>query len=206
MSTQWFYTENGQQRGPISAEELKMRADKQLLRPDDMVWKEGMPGWVSASQLQGLFAPGGSPPPLPAGQAGATSYSDAWGSGGRGPSAISFAADGSDSESRHWAMAMHFSILAGFAVPLAGLLVPILIWQMKKDELPWLDIHGKHIANWIISKIVYVFACILLSIVIIGIPLLIALGICMVVFPIIGGIKASNGVVWRYPMSISFFK
>jgi len=27
-----------------------------------------------------------------------------------------------------------------------------------------------------------------------------------IAFPIVGGIKANNGEVWRYPLSIQFFK
>jgi hypothetical protein len=34
----------------------------------------------------------------------------------------------------------------------------------------------------------------------------IALVVCAIVFPIVGGIKANNGEVWRYPLSIAFFK
>jgi uncharacterized protein len=206
METKWFYTENGQQRGPISGEELKLRADRGLLRPDDMLWKEGLPGWIAANQLQGLFTSSAAPPPpLPPNQPPRSPVGDSWGTGGASPT-MSFAADGSDSESRQWAMAMHFSVLLGFVFPIAGLIVPILIWQLKKNELPWLDIHGKHVANWIISKIIYLFVSALLCVVIIGVPLLIALGICAVVFPIIGGIKASNGVAWKYPMAITFFR
>ena len=57
-----------------------------------------------------------------------------------------------------------------------------------------------------ISVILYAFACILLMFVLIGIPLLIALAIVAVVFPIIGGIKANDGKLWPYPMSIRFLK
>jgi uncharacterized Tic20 family protein len=34
----------------------------------------------------------------------------------------------------------------------------------------------------------------------------VALVIIGIVFPIIGGIKANNGEVWKYPLSIPFFK
>src|SRR5260221_14509524 len=134
-----------------------------------------MPGWVAASQLQGLFSSTSAPPPLPPN----SPPGGGWSSGGVSPG-MSFAADGSDSDSRQWAMALHFSVLLGFVFPFAGLIVPILIWQLKKSELPWLDIHGKHVANWIISKINYLFASGLLCIVFIGIPLLFALIICAV--------------------------
>ena len=101
-------------------------------------------------------------------------------------------------------MILHLSQLAGFLVPLAGLIVPILIWQLKKEEMPELDVHGKIIANWIISQLIYGLICGILVFVLVGVFLLIALGILAVIFPIIGAIKANEGRTWKYPLSISF--
>jgi uncharacterized Tic20 family protein len=42
--------------------------------------------------------------------------------------------------------------------------------------------------------------------VIVGILGVIAVGIMSVVFPIIGGIKANNGELWEYPLTIKFLK
>ena len=108
--------------------------------------------------------------------------------------------------SRQWAMLLHFSLLAGFIVPILGLIVPIVIWQLKKTELPEIDAHGKVVVNWIISAIIYGVACLLLSIIYIGIPFLFVLTALCVIFPIIGGIKANNGELWNYPLSIQFLK
>ncbi len=58
----WYYSENGQQAGPISDEELKTRAEQGLLKPDDQIWKEGMKAWAAAKSIKGLFAV--APPPL----------------------------------------------------------------------------------------------------------------------------------------------
>jgi uncharacterized Tic20 family protein len=206
MATQWFYAERGEQRGPIGFEELKARADQGSLRPEDLVWGEGMPQWKPASQVDGLFAsPRTAPPPLPGQSSGSPPY-ESWDADYRTGATYATSPDTVDSESRQWAMLLHFSVLAGFLVPFAGLIVPILIWQLKKNDLPWLDIHGKNVANWIISKLIYFGCCVLLVFVIIGVPMLIVLGICALVFPVIGGIKASSGEVWKYPMAISFVK
>jgi hypothetical protein len=107
---------------------------------------------------------------------------------------------------KQWAMLLHFSLLAGFVVPFAGLIVPIIIWQLKKTEFPEIDAHGKVVVNWMISLIIYGAVCFLLSFILIGIPLLIVLGALAVIFPIIGGIKANNGELWKYPLSIPFLK
>jgi len=110
-----------------------------------------------------------------------------------------------EQEARQWAMLLHFSLLAGLLIPLAGYIVPIVIWQLKKDELPGIDRHGRIVVNWIISWVLYFVLCVILAFIVIGIPLLIALLIVKIVFPIIGGIKANDGEVWKYPLSIPFF-
>lgn len=107
---------------------------------------------------------------------------------------------------RQWAMILHLSQLAGYAVPLAGLIVPILIWQLKKEDMPELDTHGKIVVNWIISEFLYLVVCVLLTFVGVGVILLVVLAVLAIAFPIIGGIKASNGEVWKYPLSMPFFK
>jgi uncharacterized Tic20 family protein len=111
-----------------------------------------------------------------------------------------------DRETNQWGMILHLSLLAGFVVPLAGLIVPIVLWQVKKTQLPGIDVHGKIVVNWIITAIIYSVVSVILIFAIIGIPLLIALGIVGIVFPIIGAIKASEGVAWKYPLSLSLIK
>lgn len=105
-----------------------------------------------------------------------------------------------------WAMFIHLSQLSGFFLPLAGIILPIILWQVKKDESEIIDRHGRHVANWIISLFIYGFAFSLLCFILVGIPLVIALLIADIVFPIIGAVKANDGEVWPYPSAIRFFK
>ncbi|MEI6706156.1 MAG: DUF4870 domain-containing protein [Methylococcales bacterium] len=112
-----------------------------------------------------------------------------------------------DQEARQWAMFLHLSQLAGFTVlPLLGLIAPIIIWQIKKEQYPSIDEHGKAVVNWIISELIYGAIGFMLLFVLIGFPILGILGILGLVFPIIGGIKANNGELWHYPMTINIIK
>ena len=111
-----------------------------------------------------------------------------------------------EQQARMWAMFLHLSQLAGFALPLAGLVVPILIWQLKKAELPELDVHGKIVVNWILSALIYAVVCVILIFLVVGIPHLLLLAVLAILFPIVGGNKANNGEARKYPLSISFFK
>lgn len=105
---------------------------------------------------------------------------------------------------RQWAMYIHFSVLAGLIVPLAGFILPIVLWQTKRHELPGVDAHGKAVANWLISALIYFVASTILAFVVVGIPLLIALAVLSIVFPILGGLRAGEGRLWTYPLSIRF--
>ncbi|MHC5012512.1 MAG: DUF4870 domain-containing protein [Planctomycetota bacterium] len=127
-----------------------------------------------------------------------------------------FTEDGElEAQTRQWAMWLHLSLLAGYVVPLAGLVAPIVIWQVKKTDLPGLDVHGKNAVNWLLSVLVYAVAIVAIALMaalvtdmpllgLAAIPLGIALGLCAVIFPIVAAIKASNGEVWRYPLAIAF--
>src|SRR5262249_48027204 len=111
-----------------------------------------------------------------------------------------------EEQTRQWAFYLHLSLLAGYVLPLAGYVVPILIWQLRKDDLPGIDIHGKNALNWIISKVIYAAVCAVLVFALIGIPLGIALVVVGTIFPIIAAIKANEGQTWKYPLSIPFIK
>src|SRR4051794_22211267 len=62
----FWYESNGEQKGPITAAQLKGLAVSGELRPTDMIWKEGAPDWMTAGSVKGLFpegTPGLAPPP-----------------------------------------------------------------------------------------------------------------------------------------------
>lgn len=109
-------------------------------------------------------------------------------------------------ELKSFLMLMHLSQLLSFVVPLGGLVMPIVMWATNKDKSAEVDAHGKVILNWVISELIYAIVAAVLCLVFIGFLLLAALGICGLVFCVLGGIKANEGTLWKYPMSITFFK
>jgi uncharacterized protein len=115
------------------------------------------------------------------------------------------AADDMETDANQWGMFIHLSQFCGYIVPLAGLIVPIMLWQMKKNESDIIDQHGRIVLNWIITEFILAIVFVLLIFVVIGIPLLIVLGAIGIIFPIVGAVKANNGEIWPYPCSIKFF-
>jgi uncharacterized Tic20 family protein len=102
-------------------------------------------------------------------------------------------------------VAMHLSVLSGVIIPLAGLIVPLALWLTNRSN-PRYDAQGKEIMNWVIFLIIYSIVSGILMLVLVGVILVIAGAIGMVVFAILGAIKASKGEFYRYPLPFRLLK
>lgn len=109
-------------------------------------------------------------------------------------------------EQKQMGMFLHLSQLLNVIIPVAGIVVPIVLWQTQKDKIPALDAHGKMVMNFMLSCLIYAVISFVLTFVLVGILGFITIGIIGIVFPIIGGIKANNGELWEYPLTIKFLK
>ena len=105
-----------------------------------------------------------------------------------------------------YCMLMHLSQFAGMIIPMAGIVLPIIMWTTNKDKSPLIDQHGKNILNWMISFFIYIIISSILILLLVGIFALIALCIMWFVFVIIGAIKANNKEIFNYPLTITFIK
>jgi len=115
-----------------------------------------------------------------------------------------------ESQMRMWNMLCHLSALAGFiGIPLGNVLGPLIVWQIKKNEYPSVDVHGKASLNFqitvMIALLVTVAAMFVGMLICIGwllLPVVILIGLAGLIFPIIAGIKANNGEDYKYPWSL----
>lgn len=116
-----------------------------------------------------------------------------------------------ESEVRMWNMLCHLSALAGLlAIPFANVLGPLVVWQIKKNEIPSVETHGKAALNFqltiaiacvvsIIAGFVLFFACIGALFFFVGGGIF----LCGMIFAIIAGIKANEGKEYKYPYSLN---
>ena len=118
-----------------------------------------------------------------------------------------------EKQARTWNMLCHLSALAGLVIPFGNILGPLLVWQIKKNEIPSTDIHGKAALNFQITVTIAAFAgaiaALILSFLCVGwlfIPLVLLIGLCGLIFAIIAGIKANNGEDYKYPYSFELVK
>ena len=83
---------------------------------------------------------------------------------------------------------------------------PLVMWLIGRDKSAFIDSHGKSALNWSISATIYGVVSSFLTVVFIGIPMLFALVICSLIFTIIAAIRASEGKMYKYPLSITLIK
>lgn len=102
-------------------------------------------------------------------------------------------------------MLMHFSQLCGFLLPMCGWVAPLVMWLIRRED-PYIDQQGKVVFNWVISSFIYFVVCFILIFVLIGFLLLPLLALLSIIFTIVGALRANDGVIQNYPMSIPFFR
>ncbi|MCB0323293.1 MAG: DUF4870 domain-containing protein [Bdellovibrionales bacterium] len=109
-------------------------------------------------------------------------------------------------EERSKAVLLHLSALAGFIVPLASVIGPLLLWLRFRSQSLFLDRHGKEAVNFQVSMLLYGIVSLLLLLVLIGLVLLVALWLIWIVLVIAAVVKAGRGEEYRYPLSIRFLR
>jgi uncharacterized protein len=108
---------------------------------------------------------------------------------------------------RMWTVLCHASALAGFFVPWAGhILGPLIVWLAKRGDAAEIDDHGKESLNFQISMLIYNLIAGVLCLVLIGFVILGILHILNLVLVIVASIQASEGKLYRYPITIRLIK
>ncbi len=73
-----------------------------------------------------------------------------------------------------------------------GFIPSLIMYLVKKDDA-YVQDQSKEALNWSITAIIGYFAGVILTFILIGILVLMAVGICHLVFCILGAVAASNG-------------
>lgn len=107
-----------------------------------------------------------------------------------------------------WGMLTHFGGALGgftsaFGLPGGNVIIPLIIWLIKKDNSAFLNDQGKEVLNFQIWILILSLICLVTCI---GAPLIIPIGIGALVLGIVGGIKANEGIAYRYPFNWRIIK
>lgn len=84
--------------------------------------------------------------------------------------------------------------------------IPGLIFYLIKKDDPYVQDQAKESLNWAITTMIGYMAGFILTLVLIGILVLMVVGICNLVFCIMGAVGASNGKQFRVPFAIRLLK
>lgn len=109
-------------------------------------------------------------------------------------------------DDRTWGLLAHLLALAGYAVGFGHIIAPLVIYLVKKDTSPYVAQEAKESLNFQITMTIGWVVGAILLVVLVGIVVLIIVGLCALIFPIIGAIKANEGSGYRYPFAIRLVK
>ncbi|HHO53581.1 MAG TPA: DUF4870 domain-containing protein [Deltaproteobacteria bacterium] len=105
-------------------------------------------------------------------------------------------------QSRQIALLAHLAAYSNLFLPaIAPLLLPIGILAMRPDD-PFVVDHAKESLNFQISLWLYGSLFGLLSLVLIGLPFLLAVISLGFFMPIVASVEALSGNIYRYPLAI----
>jgi len=96
-----------------------------------------------------------------------------------------------------WSMLSHLSALFGL-----GLLLPLVVYFAMRRESEYVAANAREALNFHLSVLIYSLCCIPLVFILIGIPLILLIGFGSLVLAIIATIKASDGLCYRYPLTL----
>lgn len=114
---------------------------------------------------------------------------------------------GPDKDERTWAMIAHFSAFATFVLPSFGQIIgPLVVWLVKRDSSPFVADQAKEALNFQITATIAFIVAGILVFLLVGIPLLIVLGIAWLVLTVVAGVRANEGVRYRYPFTLRLVK
>lgn len=109
-------------------------------------------------------------------------------------------------DERLWGTFCHLIAFSGYLVPFGSVLGPLIIWLIKKDEMPFVDDQGKESLNFQLTMLIAAIVSVILMFVLIGFVLIGVIIIFQIIVIIIASIKANEGVRYRYPYTIRFIK
>jgi uncharacterized Tic20 family protein len=106
-----------------------------------------------------------------------------------------------------WATFCHVGALSLYlGIPFGHIIIPLVLWLIKKNEYPFVDEQGKESLNFQISMSIYALVAGLLTFALVGFLVFPILIVVHVVFIITAIVKTNKGENYRYPITIRIIK
>ncbi|MCS4486038.1 DUF4870 domain-containing protein [Staphylococcus americanisciuri] len=85
------------------------------------------------------------------------------------------------------------------------IILPLIIWLVKRDDSRFIDVTGKNYINFILSYTIWSAIGLLLVLVLVGLIILPIISLLVFIFHIVAIVKAYHGEDYLPPLSIRFF-
>jgi uncharacterized protein len=95
-----------------------------------------------------------------------------------------------------WAVLAHLSIFV------LGILGPLVIWLVKREDSPYTAHHALEALNFHLTLLLATMVSAVLVLVLIGIPMLLVLAVGAVVLAVLATVAAAGGRPYRYPFTL----
>lgn len=105
-------------------------------------------------------------------------------------------------DERNWAMACHLSALSVIISGFGMIVGPLVVWLIKKDEMPFVDEQGKEALNFQITMLIAMIVSGVLTLVLIGFLLLAIVCLFDLIMVILAAIRTADGEHFRYPLTL----
>jgi uncharacterized Tic20 family protein len=92
------------------------------------------------------------------------------------------------------------------SIPLIGVAVPFVLWQVFKGESAFVDANGKEAFNFQMTLLLIRIPSYVLFIVGIGVIMIAVVELASILFSIIAAARAIRGLEYQYPMRYRFIK
>jgi uncharacterized protein len=111
----------------------------------------------------------------------------------------------SPDQERLWGMLAHLlSFVAAYLF--LGFVAPLIVLLVFGQRSAFVRANAVESLNFNLTWLLYGIIGVILAFLLIGIPILIVLGIAYLVLVIIASVRANNGEVYRYPLTIRFVR
>lgn len=115
-------------------------------------------------------------------------------------------------EQRTWGMLCHVAAFSAFFTGLGAILGPLIVWLIKRDEMPFVNDQGREAVNFNLTLLLVAIVLILFSVLTFGIgaipaiPVAALVGLFWLIVTIVAAVKANDGEYYRYPLSLRLIK
>jgi uncharacterized Tic20 family protein len=100
-----------------------------------------------------------------------------------------------------WALFSHLSVFVSLPF-----LLPLVVYLAMRGDSRYAADNAREALNFHLSVLIYVICCVPLTFILVGVPLMIAIGVGSLVLAIVAAIRAADGDCYRYPLTIRFIR